>query len=381
MLLHVPTLVVVLIGVCLLSGAAIMLRWARSGRSDYLLCWSLALLAAGVVFSLLMLRGTAPDWLTIAIANALALVALGLTWNGIRLFDRRRPFWALPLVLPALWLASCTVPEIYGSFANRSLVASFLVAVASLALGYQVWFGRSDYLAARWPLAALCLVHATVSILRIGYILWHGSAGVEGTDLFTSLGLLELIFVLFALMIFGLGLTQQRTEGVLRRLASEDGLTGLLNRTAFIEQSEAMIRQAGREHANVGLILCDLDRFKSINDHYGHAAGDQVLVAFADIVRGALRSDDLVCRLGGEEFAALLIGVDDTVAIRIAERMRADLSRARIMFEEVRLSATVSIGFASAPGERADLASLMARADSALYKAKRSGRDLVQPAA
>jgi len=167
-------------------------------------------------------------------------------------------------------------------------------------------------------------------------------------------------------------------EAELTRLATIDALTGVANRRHFMELAEAELARVHRLGQPAALLMLDLDHFKRINDTHGHAAGDAVLAAFADTLRGALRKIDHVGRLGGEEFAVLLPGAAREAAVALAERVRKATLARTVAAGGNAIVATVSIGVATlrADDERPDTA--LARADAALYRAKQAGRNRVE---
>ncbi len=172
-----------------------------------------------------------------------------------------------------------------------------------------------------------------------------------------------------------LDVTRERAyERELRALAETDSLTGTMNRRRFFEEAEALLSlQSG---APVGVLMLDLDRFKEINDAYGHGQGDEVLREFTQCVEAVLRQSDRLARLGGEEFAVLLpaTGLEATAAI--ADRLRVAVSKHPFRIGKEKLSVTTSIGgTCCAVGEAFDAA--ISRADKALYGAKREGRNRV----
>jgi diguanylate cyclase (GGDEF)-like protein len=177
--------------------------------------------------------------------------------------------------------------------------------------------------------------------------------------------------------VLGLVLLAAAMSDVIDRLTLErdlDSLTETLNRRAF--ERLAGRRVADRRSYPLTLIAFDIDNFKSINDRYGHAAGDAVLRQFAAILRAAVREKDVVARIGGEEFVLLLPGADDKFAYEIGERLRTVLESSRFDEIEATLRVTTSAGIARyRPGE--DLRALLARADQLLYAAKRAGRNRV----
>jgi diguanylate cyclase (GGDEF)-like protein len=153
-----------------------------------------------------------------------------------------------------------------------------------------------------------------------------------------------------------------------------DQLTGLLNRRALAPRFAEIAEQAALTDQPVSVVLADLDHFKTINDEHGHGVGDAVLRDVAYALRRALRTFELLYRLGGEEFALLLPGASEDDAARIAESLR-------VAVEELRtagLQVTCSFGVATAHGARVDLEALLADADAALYAAKRGGRNRVE---
>ena len=162
----------------------------------------------------------------------------------------------------------------------------------------------------------------------------------------------------------------------LRRLATHDSLTGLLNRRAFDALLHEEVQRARRFNHPLSLIIVDLDHFKFVNDTYGHAAGDAVLVAAARRIESGLRGIDRVARIGGEEFAVLLMETPAQEAIIVARRLVAAMQAAPIQATaSVSLPITLSAGVASLPVSSAPHFSLQVAADQALYAAKHAGRD------
>jgi diguanylate cyclase (GGDEF)-like protein len=151
-----------------------------------------------------------------------------------------------------------------------------------------------------------------------------------------------------------------------------DQLTGLLNRRAFDLRFAEVSEQAAIGGQPVSLVLADIDRFKKVNDEHGHAVGDAVLRDIAHVLRGSLRSFELLYRFGGEEFLLLLPGAHEDAATRIAETLRAAVEGRR----PAGLPVTASFGVATATGQ--DFPTLVARADAALYAAKAAGRNRVE---
>ena len=157
--------------------------------------------------------------------------------------------------------------------------------------------------------------------------------------------------------------------------ARTDALTGIHNRRSFLSRGQKMLDRCRREGSALNLMMMDIDHFKVINDENGHATGDQALVSFASFVQGFLRERDLFGRIGGEEFAVLFVSAPEA-ALETAERVRERVKSVSLSAEQSPVRFTVSIGVAPLAGED-DLGNLIQRADEALYRAKRDGRDRV----
>ena len=164
----------------------------------------------------------------------------------------------------------------------------------------------------------------------------------------------------------------------LREQATRDPLTGLWNRAAILDLLQRELSQAERDGSSVGVVLADLDRFKQVNDTYGHLAGDAVLRETARRMCDALRSHDLVGRYGGEEFLLVLPGCDLEKTHALAERLRRCVAETALELPEGSVAVTISLGLtASDPRAPSEATPLLRLADTALYQAKRSGRNRV----
>jgi diguanylate cyclase (GGDEF)-like protein len=160
-------------------------------------------------------------------------------------------------------------------------------------------------------------------------------------------------------------------------LATTDPLTRGLNRRAFMERGNAEMARSARYQRDVSLLMIDLDHFKTINDTHGHAAGDAVLRAVGDALRNKLRQTDLWGRVGGEEFAVMLIETDGNGAAVVADRLRRHFASMTVPYGAYDLHFTVSIGVTSLVGADDGLEAAMRAADALLYEAKEAGRNRV----
>lgn len=172
----------------------------------------------------------------------------------------------------------------------------------------------------------------------------------------------------------------QEKQRELERLTRLDGLTGLFNRNTFVELSRKELERAQRQGSGTAILVMDLDHFKRINDSWGHPAGDAVLRHVAVVSAGAVRSTDLVGRLGGEEFIVLLPATSMVAASNLAEKLRAKLEASPAPWNASAIPVTASIGLAATTAsEKMDFEALYNAADKALYLAKTRGRNRVEP--
>lgn len=170
---------------------------------------------------------------------------------------------------------------------------------------------------------------------------------------------------------------ENRYDLIMRRLAFEDGLTGIANRRSFDEHTRHALRQRARDGSDVAVILLDLDYFKSVNDAYGHHAGDVVLTRVARVLQQSIPLRAHAARFGGEEFALVIPDCGATTSVEVAENIRHAIASQHFTYEGQQLQVTISGGVAITGDHNDTRESLLARADAALYSAKRSGRDRI----
>jgi len=165
----------------------------------------------------------------------------------------------------------------------------------------------------------------------------------------------------------------------LRDQATHDSLTHIWNRNAILDLLTRELARGARENLPLGIVILDLDRFKSVNDQYGHLAGDTVLREAARRIQGGMRQYDAIGRYGGEEFILLLPGCDEINSLKQAERLRKLLSQSDMRVGDVSLNVTASFGVTTAPcAYTHNTENLIRRADEALYLAKKMGRNRVE---
>jgi diguanylate cyclase (GGDEF)-like protein len=281
------------------------------------------------------------------------------------------------VLLPITLLSSVIVLAGAALGANHvqlSALVGAVVAFFAAAMAWALLRRRSASLLQR-------IIGVNDALFATAILVWVASAGLGKGPLDHSVAQQVAYLTGYMLMIvngFGfLLLCKQKDDSRMAKLATTDCLTGLPNRHAFLEQADGARLLAQRQRTGLGLLMIDIDHFKQINDRWGHASGDEALVVFARTARHLLREHETIGRLGGEEFALLLPGADLDAAVQAAERLRRAIREATIITSGPTYRMTVSIGVVVLDPHE-DLGGAMARADHALYAAKRAGRDRVE---
>ncbi|MBB5754174.1 diguanylate cyclase [Prosthecomicrobium pneumaticum] len=378
-MLDIRTLITVLAILSLVAAGGLLLSWGRRPERFHLLLWTLAGVIGGIGALLSVSRAIVGMPVAIIIGNAMTLASLALVWLGLRAFEERKLPWLPATAVPGVWLVACLYPPFFDDLGVRVALFSALAAIASLGGAEAIWRDGTSRFAPRSLLFGILLFHAGFCVARTAYA---GVVEMPG-DLFASnplvsISLIEQVLALFSAVLAGHAMVRERDAAELRREAQRDPLTGLYNRRGFSDEAQAAAARAAREGVSVAMLAFDLDRFKQINDSFGHAAGDAVLRAFAEVLKATLRDTDPVGRTGGEEFMALLPGADAARGTVVAERVRQRFARVAVDYGGARVATTVSVGVAAATAASADLGALSACADRALYEAKRDGRDRVR---
>ena len=360
-----------------LGFAIVMGGYARSGSDNAALrLWRLAKLVQGCAHFLAWVEPAgAVAW---SAASATAVLVLGVMTEVsayISFFGCRRwrrllyPACALALLAYGGACLAGVEPRIVNAmisvlFALLTASRASLLLRAPGASVLQRIVGGNDLVF----FAAMSL-HAWVGLT--GDISWLPAQTVLTLTYLTA-------YLLMIVNSFGfLLLCKEKDDAKLAQLATIDSLTGLVNRRAFFEQTERARLVALRQKQSVAMMMLDIDYFKRLNDRYGHAAGDEALRAFARIAQATLREQDILGRLGGEEFALLLPATDVVGAMQAAERLRAAVESAPLGIDGQVVVLTVSIGVVMVDAAE-QINAALARADHALYTAKSAGRNRVE---
>lgn len=374
MSLDISTLFLVATLICALLG--VMLHYfGRQEKISALNWWGNAYLLGAITVALwTILTPVFGEVITLAMAS-LGFIACGMMWNAARVFHGLKPNWP-GLFLGALaWLAAVTSlpPE---QDALRMTIGAAIVAAYAGLTASQLAAERRKAMHRRWPTMVVPLLHGAVLMLPIVLAdLWPSPHSGFVGNVWVVLFAVELVLYAIGTVFVIFMLVSERSVSLHKTAASLDPLTGMLNRRGFSEACARMIEREAIAGRPVSALIFDIDHFKSINDRFGHPAGDEVLKLFAAIVTNSLRISDLSGRIGGEEFAALLpCPIDE--AVTAADRVREAFQNCGIEVDDAPVATTVSIGVAGGPAG-VELEVLLAAADTALYQAKRGGRNRV----
>jgi diguanylate cyclase (GGDEF)-like protein len=358
------------------AGCLLLLSWLQHPRQA-LGVWGSGFLSAAVAATLIIAaRGAIPDFWSIVVGNALLAVAYGILWCGARAFNGKTVPIPIALIGLLVWLIACSIGPIYAwPEARASIVAAISICYTLLAV-LELWRGRGDG-AWRWPIMALLLVHAASIPIHIPIAGAWKHPDPADLDLLTF-SIFEVTFASICGAYLLGGLVKDQIAARFRRASLTDPLTGVTNRRGFSEIGERLLARAQFDKEPFALAMFDLDRFKRINDQFGHAAGDEVLIAFCRLAAAQLRPSDLFARIGGEEFVALLPNTAAQDAFWLTERVRAAIEAAPHTVEERVVRLTVSAGVVSSNGGSIALEAFLFAADRALFRAKAAGRNRVE---
>ena len=342
--------------------------------------WLAAMLIYPIAFTLLGLRGHVPDLVAVVLANGLAATAMSCNAIALRLFygvPRRLLRLAIItglVMLGSAWFAY-VVPSLHWRIVSTSALMALLIGSSARAI-----------LRRNGPRGAIPMTTAAIFVGGTVLIAYRAIDELAAPLLvdsffqlppgqnwaFVLLGLLPVLSTVGFLL-----MCTERSQQELERAAQLDYLTGIYNRRAIEDLARRAIAASRRHGMPMAMMIVDVDHFKRINDQFGHETGDQALMETVRRLRESLRSEDLVGRLGGEEFVAILPNTDAASALAAAERVRVAFADTPMRFENESVTVTISAGVALlAPGDQ-QFSHLLRRADRAMYAAKNAGRNQV----
>lgn len=367
-----------LIGALCTSTFGLLVLAVRKSFPDYLchaLTYSgLANLCLAGSFCLRIFIGHEPEVFSNVLGNTLASFCLGLELCAISELKRELSSALLVYGIPAatlgvsLWCVyvqrNITVNQLLFNLFNLILIVTIVWRVSRPEDGG--WIFSDKVAAVAFGLLALSTLGVVLAFVFAGplpreYDFSQPRATYSIISAITASALISSVFLL---------MVSERLNRELKVQALRDPLTGIYNRRAFEEIAYREMSGSKRSGLPFSLLMCDIDRFKSINDTYGHLAGDAVLVQVTQALRASLRDEDFLCRWGGDEFCALLPRVGAAEASVVARRMLDSLSGCKIDVADAQIDIEISVGVASGESFTGELPQLLKYADSAMYRAK-----------
>ncbi|MFP5456735.1 MAG: GGDEF domain-containing protein [Alphaproteobacteria bacterium] len=372
--------VITLFFVSTLLAGMMLIAWRSFGRPAHVLIWALAYSAASIewICNIYLRFGGVSTQPFLGFVYGLCCLANGLLAAGcyIRLKPEAR---RLPPLLAAGVAAALigTIVAIDDHQALRDILwlsfAGSMLLICAACVAHPL--GRASL--PERAVAAMFLLFALVDFCLALMAPGQGAHGEgAGHALFRTVLVIAYPLAFTGVGLFTVFLVATDLAESMRRLATSDQLTGILNRRGFEEAAERAIVNAQRQQAPLALVLADIDNFKAINDRHGHAVGDCALKHFAQRLERLVRRGDLVGRVGGEEFALLLMNTRDANALEVVEHVRLDIASVPVTGAGP-LMMTASFGVTGIRPGDTSLAQLLMRADRALYRSKLDGRDRI----
>ncbi|MBK1793861.1 GGDEF domain-containing protein [Devosia sp. WQ 349] len=354
--------------------AALLIGWLNVKRESFLIHGAIGTIAIVIALLIMGFQGESFVPERKILPYVLILFGIASTYSCTRRFRNAKSSIITPLVLGAVASILTVTPMLFGLSALLFLGFNTFSGILLLLCAYESWQARQE---ANGQLMAITFLYALVgaSYLFCSFFIlldWQWTITVMPDNIAEAFNAVLSLIGLTLIGALTLTLHYARASRHHKLMADTDALTGAFNRRALFERFPEDSKVPG-----TSVIMLDLDHFKQINDHFGHAHGDTVLRQFTNVLRDCLRPADLISRLGGEEFCVVVTGLDKSSAESIADRIRLAYAGLRIPINAAGQSSTVSAGLAIVgPGEAFSAA--LRRADAALYEAKRSGRNQVQ---
>ncbi|KKC26163.1 GGDEF domain-containing protein [Sphingomonas sp. SRS2] len=363
--------------------AVMLIAWRSFGKPRYAMIWAIAFGVATVEWvGNLFVRFHASDNLLLC-SLVVGLCCLSNALIAIGFVQRIRPGATMTPLLLAAVAAAIAITTIVFLFPQRDMRDAIWLffggTMLAISAGTIVRSLRTASLPERATMAMLILfmlVDFGLGALALG----QGISGEgERYQLFRLVLVLLYPLAFIGVGIFSVFLVAADLAENMRMLATSDELTGIYNRRGFEESAERAIRNAQRQRQPLAVVVGDIDNFKAVNDKHGHSVGDRALKHFATRLERMVRRGDLIGRIGGEEFALLLVNTRAQDALEVVERIRRDIGTMPVEGRN-KIVMTASFGVTGLRPGDISLAALLLRADRALYRSKLEGRDRVTSA-
>ena len=356
------------------------MAWLNFGRKQHALTWSFAFLAGSLQWLCALnenLFPTRETYLLVESALSMTLVTLGVRGHCQRTRCKRLPRNLLPMAMLVYAMVAWHI-VVNPHVGIKVAIVPTYAAVTLFLSAWMIVRYRERTRPPEWATAIFITVFGLTQIVSAGLAYQQGPLGESAlTDLYLHFEFLTLPAGYMTMSMFIILMMASDISAKMKKLATRDQLTGVLNRRGFHEYGERAFAAAKRAGSPLSVIMTDIDRFKNINDKFGHAAGDAALVQFARMVSESRRSEDVIARVGGEEFALLLPGTELRDAMALADQLCSKVGSTPMDVTGVGMPMTSSFGVSSISKKDKSLDDMVLRADRALYRSKRAGRNQV----
>lgn len=338
----------------------------------------LSRLLKSVYYLLIFFRGALPDVLSVNLGNTLIFICHymeGYLMLALSNISSKKPYSLLKGILIGSIVLFNFVDIIFDPGLRVAFASLFMFAILAMPAMILLFSKNNSRFSKVVGLYYVVLFLFVLSRAIYSFIL-------RDTYIFTNNLIQSLTFISFILiMVFSapafLLIMKENADAVIERMATVDGLTSIQNRQSFMSAAHVHFEKHRVLKHEIAVIFMDIDFFKKNNDNYGHSFGDEVLVCVADVIKNSMRTGDLSCRYGGEEFLAFLPDGGKKSALSVAERIMKGISELRFeLYPE--FTFTISIGIhAAVPSDDSTLEAFINNADAALYEAKNTGRNKI----
>lgn len=381
--LDIRTMMVMFSALCLMFSGLLTLAGLHAGKIRGMQHWAMGSLCIGLGlgFSYYIQQKSSDSTWVLVFGATFVGAGIGLQFNGIQAFKKGCCNGYIPWLLAGLvFIQNIWFVILHPDIHSRAIANSLIFALSNAACAYALFVRAEQPLRTAYWFTGASFAVVTVTFLIRAIIVFLAPADSYG--LYSKITINPVSFFIGSMaqmsLAFGFVLMlNYRLAADLQKLAASDALTGALNRRSLEQETARLSARCIRTGDTLALMMIDVDHFKSINDRYGHPAGDEVLKRLTAIAHKTIRGDDYFARYGGEEFCILLPSTLEKEAWILADRLRQIYAETVMEFDGEILNSTISIGVSDSLHAGIEFSSLVAAADQALYRAKQEGRNRV----
>lgn len=381
-MLDMRTVLAITIAYSLFSGMGIIIFGSKRKVELGIIRIGSGILLSGAGFFILSMRYYLPQFLTVIVSNFFIILGISQVRTGLSKFRKFEYKWYLQDVF---LLSSLVASFIYFTYINpcietRIIIVSSINIVYFIEIIFLFTKKRNTNIFKESLLINMFFV-ISILILLVRIIVTLKQDSLESFMIAGFVHSLSVMIYQVMPLVITIGtfwISNSLMERKLEDISRIDSLTGVYNRSAFMLLTEEMFEGEKKQSKYYGIAMCDLDKFKLVNDTYGHLAGDGVLKHVAKIISDNIRGEDILGRYGGEEFVVLVSVSSKETLEKILERIRSGIEKSSYVYKEAEIKVTISIGAVLINESEKDLQKYLEQADNLLYEAKSSGRNRVK---